>query len=44
MVQELLLEDVQSWTAALGKVKRRIGPHFVRSEAQERALSYLGCV
>jgi SRSO17 transposase len=38
---ELDLLDVQMWNVYWGDVERRIAPVFARSEARERALSYL---
>src|SRR5215831_16043045 len=38
---ELDLQDVQVWNVYWGQVERRIGPVFARSDARERAMSYL---
>jgi len=36
------LPDVQAWKLYWAEIERRIGPVFARSDARERALSYLG--
>jgi SRSO17 transposase len=38
---ELDLLDVQVWNVYWAQVERRIGPFFARSDARERAMSYL---
>ena len=38
---ELDLLDVQMWNVYWAEIERRIGPVFARSDARERALSYL---
>src|SRR5207244_13211315 len=38
---ELDLLDVQMWNVYWAEIERRIGPVFARSDARERAMSYL---
>src|ERR671933_2906221 len=38
---ELDLLDVQVWNIYWAEIERRIGPLFARSDARERAMSYL---
>ena len=40
----LELPDVQLWNVYWGQLERRIGPLFARSDARERAMSYLAAL
>jgi len=41
LTSEMDLATVESWTGHLAEIERRLGRHFTRSEAHQRALAYL---
>jgi SRSO17 transposase len=41
LTSEIDLTTVESWTDHLVEIEQRLGPHFARSEARQRAMAYV---
>jgi SRSO17 transposase len=41
LTSEIDLATVESWTDHLVEIEQRLGPHFARSEARQRAMAYV---